>query len=80
MARGAALHGLGAVKIQKRITRRHYGQEISQPFSQGVDKTFGSLWDKRWKNLWTGDTMINGHMQWLVQKVRGDISLVIAID
>ncbi|EXJ65390.1 hypothetical protein A1O7_01731 [Cladophialophora yegresii CBS 114405] len=68
VARGAALHGLGAVKIEKRITRRHYGQEIAEPFVEGVDKTSGPLWDRRWKDLWSGETMINGHMQWLVAK------------
>lgn len=80
MARGAALQGLGAVKIQKRITRRHYGQMVARRFVKGTDKMSGPLWRNRWTNLWTGETMINGQMQWLVAKVcRCDCSFLLCL-
>ena len=69
VARGAALHGLGAVKVEKRMLRRHYGQEVCRAFRPGIDPTSGPRWETRWKNLFTDELMIWGHMSWILAKV-----------
>ncbi|OJJ58314.1 hypothetical protein ASPSYDRAFT_1179147 [Aspergillus sydowii CBS 593.65] len=63
IVQGAALRGLEGLRADNRMSRRHYGFEISMPFQKGIDI-------KKWSYVdqYDGKRYAPGYMRWMVAK------------
>lgn len=65
------LRGLEGLRADNRMSRRHYGFEISMPFQKGIDI-------KKWSYVdqYDGKRYAPGYIIWMVAKVLHGLSLL----
>ena len=64
IVRGAAICGLGGLKVKSRRCRRHYGFQLDLPYDPNLDDS-----RHKYENKFDGRILSRGTMVWKVKKV-----------